>query len=119
LLSGVPKKQFVCKWRGNHPSPILHVLGFDTLQNVVNDLLSQGGTPLHIQINDPKFPIIHHADDTLLIMHAYLDQLLGLMEALHKFTLSTGRKVNYQISSMVRVNVDGAKVTQLASNFGC
>jgi hypothetical protein len=109
LLNGVPGKQFVCKRgvrQGDPLSPTLYVLGSDLLQSVVNDLLAQGSISLPIQTGDPDFPIVQYADDTLLILPTDLDHVLALKEVLHKFSLSTGLKVNYAKSSMVPVNVD-------------
>jgi hypothetical protein len=118
LLNGVPGKQFVCKRgvrQGDPLSPILYVLGSELLQLVVNDLLAQGSISLPIKTNDPNFPIIQYADDTLLILPANLDQLLVLKKALQNFSLSTGLKVNYQKSSLVPINVPDDNVAQLAA----
>jgi hypothetical protein len=118
LLNGVPGKQFVCKRgvrQGDPLSPILYVLGSELLQLVVNDLLAQGSISLPIKTNDPDFPIIQYADDTLLILPANLDQLLVLKKALQNFSLSTGLKVNYQKSSLVPINVPDDNVAQLAA----
>jgi hypothetical protein len=79
LLNGVPGKQFVCKRgvrQGDPLSPILYVLGSDLLQTVVNDMLQEGRFSLPIQNNDPDFPIVQYADDTLLILKADLSQIL-------------------------------------------
>jgi hypothetical protein len=118
LLNGVPGKQFVCKRgvrQGDPLSPILYVLGSELLQLVVNDLLAQGSISLPIKTNDPDFPIIQYADDTLLILPANLDQLLVLKKALQNFSLSTSLKVNYQKSSLVPINVPDDNVAQLAA----
>jgi hypothetical protein len=93
LLNGVPGKQFVCKRgvrQGDPLSPILYVLGSELLQSVVNDLLAQGSISLPIQTNDPDFPIIQYADDTLLILPADLDQLLESFAKLFTFNWSEG-----------------------------
>jgi hypothetical protein len=86
---------------------------------VVNDLLAQGTISLPIQTGDLDFPIVQYADDTLLILPTDLDHVLALKEVLHKFSLSTGLKVNYAKSSMVPVNVDDHTLNTLASAFGC
>jgi hypothetical protein len=121
LLNGVPGKQFVCKRGARQGDPLsftLYVLGSDLLQSVVIDLLAQGSLSLPIQTSDPDFPIVQYADYTLLILPADLDQVLALKEVLHKFSLSTGLKVNYAKSSMVPVNVDDQTLNTLASAFG-
>ena len=81
------------------------MLGSELLQVVVNDLFHHGGIDLPIFTNDEDYPIIQYADDTLLIMPADLNQVIAMKELLHKFSLSTGLKVNYHKSSMNPVNV--------------
>jgi hypothetical protein len=91
LLNGVPGKQFLCKrgvWQGGPLSPTLYVLGSDLLQDVVNDLLSQGALSLPLQTGDTDFPIIQYADDTLLVLPAEMDQLLALKQMLLDFASS-------------------------------
>ena len=88
-------------------SPLLYVLGSELLQVVVNDHFHQGGIDLPIFINDEDYPIIQYAEDTLLIMPADLDQVIAMKDLLHKFSLSTGFKVNYHKLSMIPVNVPG------------
>ena len=71
LLNGVPGKQFECKRgvrQGDPLSPLLYVLGLKLLQVVVNELLHSGGISLPILTNDPDFPILQYADDTLLVL---------------------------------------------------
>jgi hypothetical protein len=86
---------------------------------MVNDLLAQGGISLPIQTGDLDFPIVQYADDTLLILPADLDHVLALKEVLHKFSLSTCLRVNYQKSSMVPANVDEQTLNILPIAFGC
>jgi hypothetical protein len=71
-------------------SPTLYVLGSDLLQDVVNDLLSQGALSLPLQTGDTDFLIIQYADDTLLVLPAEMDQLLALKKMLLDFSSSTG-----------------------------
>jgi retron-type reverse transcriptase len=122
LLNGVPGKQFVCKRgvrQGDPLSPILYVLGSDLLQTVVNNMLHEGRISLPIEVNDPDFPIVQYADDTLLIIPAALAQIVALKDVLHNFTLSTGLKINYHKSSMVPINVPAEDMKVLAEAFGC
>jgi hypothetical protein len=122
LLNGVPGKQFICKRRvrqGDPLSPLLYVLGGDLLQSVVNDYLHQGVLRLPIATNDPDFPIVQYADDTILILSAEMDQILALKEILHKFSLSTGLTVNYHKSLIVPINVSDEDTAMLAAAMGC
>lgn len=70
---------------GDPLSPLLHVLGGDLLQSAVNALLAAGEIKLPIITNDPGFPIIQYADDTLLIMQADLAQVLALKDLPKKY----------------------------------
>jgi hypothetical protein len=98
LLNGVPGKQFQCKrgvCQGDPLSPLLYVFGSDLLQSVINNLLLQAVLSCPIDTADPDFPIVQYADDTLLIMPADLTQIRALKNALHKYSCSTGLKINY------------------------
>ena len=122
LLNGVPGKQFVCKRgvrQGDPLSPLLYVLGSELLQVVVNKLMQDGEISLPIQTNDPDFPILQYADDTLLVLPADLGQVLAVKSLLQKFSVSTGLKINYHKSTMVPINVDSAQMEILANGFGC
>jgi hypothetical protein len=122
LLNGVPGKQFHCKRgvrQGDPLSPTLYVFGSDLLQDVVNDFLHQGLISLPIETNDAEFPIIQHADDTLLVLPADIDQLLALKKMLNDFARSTGLKVNFHKSSMVPINVSDEVMADLTTAFGC
>jgi hypothetical protein len=81
--------------------------------------LRQGFIHRPIDTYDPDFPIIQYADDTLLIVPADRVQLLALKEVLHKFSLSTGLKINYSKSQMVPINIPDDLISELASDFGC
>jgi hypothetical protein len=65
------------------------------------------------------FPIVQYADDTLLILPADKDQLLASKEALHRFSNSTGMRINFDKSHMVPINVPEGLLKQLAEDFGC
>jgi hypothetical protein len=122
LLNGVPGKQFICKrgvQQGDPMSPLLYLFGSDLLQSVVNSLLQQGVLSCSIDTYDMDFPIVQYADDTLLIMPADLLQIRALKEALGKFSVSTGLKINYAKSQMVPINVLHEDMVILAEEFGC
>jgi hypothetical protein len=72
-----------------------------------------------INTYDDDFPIIQYADDTLLIMPADKDQIIVLKVLLHKFSLSTGLKINYNKSQMIPINVKPDQVKMLAETFEC
>jgi hypothetical protein len=122
LLNGIPGKQFVCRRgvrQGDPLSPLLYLFGSDLLQSVVNDLMNQGIISRPIDTNDPDFPIVQYADDTLLIMPADLSQLKALKNALHKYSLSTGLKIGYGKSQLIPINVPDSLTDALAAEFGC
>jgi hypothetical protein len=122
LLNGIPGKQFVCRrgvLLGDPLSPLLYLSGSDLLQTMVNDLMNQGIISQPIDTNDPDFPIVQYADDTLLIMPADLSQLKALKDALHKYSLSTRLKINYGKSQLILTNVIDALTDALAAEFGC
>jgi hypothetical protein len=48
-----------------------------------------------------------------------MDQISPLKDLLHKFSLSTGLKVNYDKSLMVPINVASDQMTALATALGC
>ena len=122
LLNGIPGRQFKCK-RGVRQvdplSPLLFVLAADLLQSLVNDLLRRGHLSLPTPTHDPDFPIVQYADDTILVMHAEVQQVLRLKDALKSFSESTGLDINYHKSSMIPINLDEATIAEMATAFGC
>jgi hypothetical protein len=48
-----------------------------------------------------------------------MDQILALKDLLHKFTLSTGLKVNYHKSNLVPINAPESLVNEIAQAIGC
>jgi hypothetical protein len=122
LLNGVPGKQFHCRRgvrQGDPLSPLLYIFGSDLLQYVVNELLRLGLIARPINTLDMDFPIIQYTDDTLLILPADLTQLKVLKEALGKFSMSTGLKINFAKSQILPINVPHDVMKQLADEFGC
>jgi hypothetical protein len=122
LLNGVPRKKFECKRgvrNGDPISPLFYLFGSDLLQSVVNDLVQSGHMFMPIDTYDQDFPIIQYADDTLLILPADRVQLLVLKDLLHKFSLSTGLKINYNKSQLIPINVPHDQVQNLADSIGC
>jgi hypothetical protein len=121
-LNGIPGKQFECKRavrQGDPISPLFYLFGYDLLQSVLNDLVMQGLLSLPIITNDPDFPIVHYADDTLLILPADKDQLMLIKEVLRKFSMSTGLKINFDKSQMLPINVPDDLLQELAVVFNC
>jgi hypothetical protein len=123
LLNGVPRKSFRCKRgvrQGDPLSPLLFVLAADLLQSIVNkafwaNILKH---PLSKDFGQ-DYPIVQHADDTLVILPANAVQLWTLKGLLHSFADSTGLKVNYNKSFLVVINVENEKTTHLARTIGC
>jgi hypothetical protein len=68
---------------------LYYLFGSDLLQAAINQLANQGKISKPIETYDPNFPIIQHADDTLLIMPADRRHIIALREELHKFSMST------------------------------
>ncbi|XP_071681718.1 uncharacterized protein [Lolium perenne] len=89
------------------------------VQSVLNDLVQQGLLSLPISTNDPDFPIVQYADDTLLVLPADKDQLLLIKDTLRKFSLSTGLKINFDKSQMLPINVPEELLQELVDTFQC
>lgn len=122
ILNGVPGRKFRCK-RGVHQgdtlSPLIFVLAAELLQELINRAALQGLLHPPIPHQNGDYPVIQYADDTLLIMEAYANQLFFLKALLKSFTDSTGLKVNYAKSQMLPINVTHEKMQILANTFGC
>jgi hypothetical protein len=86
---------------------------------VVNELLRLGIISRPINTLDMDFPIIQYANDTLLILPDDLPQLKALKEALNKFSMSTGLKINFAKSQIIPINVPHDVMKLLADEFGC
>jgi hypothetical protein len=95
------------------------VLGGDLLQDAINDYVQQRKLKLPILTNDPDFPVVQYADDTILVLSAELDQIMALKEVLNKFLESTGLKINYHKSLIVPLNVSNEDAEVLAAALGC
>ncbi|KAK1645200.1 hypothetical protein QYE76_063005 [Lolium multiflorum] len=104
--------------QGDPISPLFYLFGSDLLQSVLNDLVQQGLLTLPIHTNDPDFPIVQYADDTLLILPADKDQLLIIKDTLRKFSLSTGLKINFD-KSQLPINVPEDLLQELVAVFQC
>jgi hypothetical protein len=122
LLNVVPGKQFHCRSgvrQGDPLSPLLYLFGSNLLQYVVNELLRLGIISRPINTLDMDFQIIQYPDDTLFILPTDLAQLKALKEALNKFSMSTGLKINFAKSQIVPINVPQDVMDLLATEFGC
>lgn len=80
--------------QGDPLSPLLFVLAADLLQSIINKARMHGLLNLPIQLGyTSEFPIIQHADDTLLIMEACPRQLFVLKAILNTFATSSGKLI--------------------------
>jgi hypothetical protein len=123
LLNGTPGKVFHCRRgvrQGDPLSPLLFVLAANLLQTIINKAKDSGLLRLPIDARySSDFPIIHYADDTLLIMEACPKQLFVLKVILNTFAESTGLKVNYMKSCVYLINISQEKLDHLAATFYC
>jgi len=77
---------------------------------------------LHLPIplqHSQDFPVLQYADDTLVIMEAWPNQIAALQTILQDFYTSTGLKVNFAKSSLVPINLEPDRAASLAQQFGC
>jgi hypothetical protein len=121
LLNGVPGKSFHCKRgvrQGDPLSPLLFVQGADLLQSLVNWAFHNGMLSLPIPV-DADFPIIQYADDTIIALPAYLDQLAVFKDILNQYAAFTGLKINFHKSSMIPINLSDEEASFLAEEFNC
>lgn len=117
LLNGVLGKQFMCKRgvrQGDTLSPLLFVLVVDLLQSIQNTsiqhaLISQLIVTPHCQ----DFPVIHYADDTVMIMPAYPFQLEQVKNLLMHYYVYTGLRINFDKSVMVPISTRHEKIQTL------
>jgi hypothetical protein len=123
LLNGVSGKTFHCRRGlryGDPLSPLLFVLAADLLQSILNSTMHRGILKLPIlERCGTDFPIVQYADDTLMVLEAYPNQMIALKAFLNTFADSTGLRVNYHKSSIFPINVLPERMEQLANTFGC
>ncbi|GKF83553.1 RNA-directed DNA polymerase, eukaryota, partial [Tanacetum coccineum] len=62
---------------------------------------------------------LFYADDAVFIREWTNDNLRGIMQILHCFSLSSGLKINLSKSQLLGVGVDSATVYSAALNIGC
>lgn len=123
LLNGEPGKTFYCRRgvrQGDPLSPLLFILAADLLQSLVNKAVQEGLLNLPIPcFSDQHFPIIQHADDTLIIMEGCHRQLQVLKDILNIFTTATGFTVNFHKSMMIPLNISEESLEVMATSFNC
>jgi hypothetical protein len=93
---------------------LLFVLVADLLQSLLNKAMRQELITKHIPCPAcSDFHVIQYANDTLVIMKAYVANLICLKALLHTFAESTELKVNYHNSN--KLNED--RVAHFTSTF--
>jgi hypothetical protein len=63
--------------------------------------------------------VVQYADDTLLFVEAYPNQLLVLKDLLASFASVTGLRVNCNKTVMLPINISQEKLESLANTFHC
>lgn len=123
LLNGVPGKVFHCKRgvrQGDPLSPLLFVLAADFLQTLLNKATSDSLLELPLPANVAgNYPVIQYADDTLLFMKSFPQQLHALKDILTGFAHDSGLKVNFHKSMIVPINTPDEPLLALTSVLGC
>jgi hypothetical protein len=121
--NGIPGRQFFCKRgvrQGDPLSPLIFVLAADLLQSAINKSFRQRilRAPFSPDYG-MDFPVIQYADDTLVIMPAYQDQVREMKDILEKYAQSTGLKINFHKSSLIPVNISQERAQFFATYLGC
>jgi mannosylglycoprotein endo-beta-mannosidase len=62
---------------------------------------------------------LQYADDTLIFIPAYIDQLVQVKRILRWFALSSGLYINFYKSSIIGINVDDRLCLHLATSIFC
>ncbi|GJT40504.1 RNA-directed DNA polymerase, eukaryota, partial [Tanacetum coccineum] len=122
LVNGSPTAefQFHCGLKQGDPlAPYLFILVMEALHLSFTRAV-EAGIFSGIKI-DSSLIISHlfYADDAVFIGEWTNDNLRGIMQILHCFSLSSGLKINLSKSQLRGVGVDSATVYSAALNIGC
>ncbi|GJV99272.1 RNA-directed DNA polymerase, eukaryota [Tanacetum coccineum] len=122
LVNGSPTAefQFHCGLKQGDPlAPYLFILVMEALHLSFTRAV-EAGIFSGIKI-DSSLIISHlfYADDAVFIGEWTNDNLRGIMQILHCFSLSSGLKINLSKSQLLGVGVDSATVYSAALNIGC
>jgi hypothetical protein len=123
LLNGVPGSQFHWKRgvrQGDPLSPFLFVLAADFLQSIINNAMAHGHLIRPIPLTSSlDFRVVQYANDTIIILQAYENQLLYLKDPLLRFGDASGLKVNYGKSNLIPINIPDDIVHVLLDALHC
>ena len=118
LLNGVPGIKFQCKCgmrQGDPLSPLIFVLAAYLLQAAINDAFRRRLIDLPIPCSrNGDFPVVQYADDTILVMPACPEQAASMKLVLEDYAASVGLKINFHKSTLIPINIDHMRATDLA-----
>lgn len=115
------RQQFSCArglHKGNTLSPYLFIIVADLLRRMIEDACMSGA--LHHPLGVAGYcPVLQYADDTLIMVHGSLAEVVTLKCILDAFAAMTGLLLNYHKTTFIPMNVGADEAAAMASMLGC
>ena len=106
--------------QGDPLSPLIFVLAAELLQAAVNEMFRQGRIHLPFPCRGQiDYPVLQYADDTLIVLPAWIQQATLIKQLLSDYASSIGLNINFHKSTLIPINLDLEATNNLARVFGC